>query len=110
MKTKLTLIKIIHTLIWVFFNFVIFYMLYAVIIGKLNNWLWIGYAFIIMEGITLLIFKFFCPLTIIARKYSDSTKDNFDIYSPNWLAKYNKRIYSGIMIVIITLTVYRVTD
>jgi hypothetical protein len=110
MKTKLKLIKTIHTLIWVFFNFVIFYMLYAVIIDKLDNWLWIGYVFIILEGITLLIFKFFCPLTIIARKYSDSTKENFDIYLPNWLAKYNKRIYSGIMIVIVILTVYRVMN
>jgi hypothetical protein len=110
MKTKLKLIKTIHTLIWVFFNFVIFYMLYAVIIDKLDNWLWIGYVFIILEGLTLLIFKFFCPLTIIARKYSDSTKENFDIYLPNWLAKYNKRIYSGIMIVIVILTVYRVMN
>jgi hypothetical protein len=108
MKTKLTLIKIIHTLIWVFFNFVVFYMLYAVIINKLDNWLWIGYTFMILEGIILLIFKFFCPLTIMARKYSDSTKNNFDIYLPNWLAKYNKLIYSGIMVVIIILTVYRV--
>jgi hypothetical protein len=108
MKTKLTLIKIIHTLIWVFFNFVVFYMLYAVIINKLDNWLWIGYTFMILEGIILLIFKFFCPLTIMARKYSGSTKDNFDIYLPNWLAKYNKLIYSGIMVVIIILTVYRV--
>ena len=108
MKTKLTLIKIIHTLIWVFFNFIVFYMLYAVIINKLDNWLWIGYTFMTLEGIILLIFKFFCPLTIMARKYSDSTKDNFDIYLPNWLAKYNKLIYSGIMVVIIILTVYRV--
>jgi hypothetical protein len=110
MKTKLTLIKIIHTLIWVFFNFVIFYMLYAVITNKLDNWLWIGYVFIILEGITLLTFKFFCPLTIIARKYSDSTKDNFDIYLPPWLAKHNKRIYSGITAVIIILTIYRVIN
>jgi hypothetical protein len=108
MKTKLTLIKIIHTLIWVFFNFVIFYMLYAVIIDKIDIWLWIGYALIVLEGITLLIFNFFCPLTIIARKYSDSTKHNFDIYLPNWLAKYNKRIYSGIMVIISILTIYRV--
>ncbi len=110
MKTKLILIKIIHTFIWVFFNFVIFYMLYAVIIDKLDSWLWIGYALIVLEGITLLIFNFFCPLTIIARKYSDSTKDNFDIYLPNWLAKYNKLIYSGIMVIIIILTIYRVVN
>ena len=110
MKTKLMLIKIIHTLVWVFFNFVIFYMLYAVIIDKLDNWLWMGYALIIIEGITLLIYKFFCPLTILARRYSDSTKDNFDIYLPNWLAKHNKTIYTGIMIIILIITIYRLLD
>ncbi|HEY4618019.1 MAG TPA: hypothetical protein VIH09_07480 [Flavobacterium sp.] len=110
MKNKLTLIKIIHTLIWLFFNFVIFYMLYAVIADKLDNWLWIGYALIILEGIVLLLFKFYCPLTIIARKYSDSTKDNFDIYLPNWLARHNKSIYSAIMIVILVITIYRLLD
>lgn len=110
MKTKLTLIKIIHTLIWVFFNFVIFYMLYAVIIDRLDNWLWIGYAFMIMEGITSLIFKFLCPLTILAQKYSDSTKDNFDIYLPNWLARHNKKIYTGIMIIILIITIYRLLE
>lgn len=107
-ETKLTLIKTFHTLIWVFFNVVIFYMLYAVIVNKLDKWLWIGYGLIILEGITLLIFKFFCPLTLIARKYSTSTQDNFDIYLPNWLAKYNKLIYTGILIIIICINIYQV--
>lgn len=107
-EAKLTLIKTIHTLIWVFFNVVIFYMLYAVIVNKLDKWLWIDYGLIILEGITLLVFKFFCPLTLIARKYSTSTKDNFDIYLPNWLAKYNKLIYTGIMIIIITINAYQI--
>ena len=106
-KTKLHLIKIIHTLIWVFFNFVIFYMLYAVIVNKLDKWLWIGYGLIVLEGLTLLIFKMVCPLTLMARKYSNSTKDNFDIYLPNWLAKYNKLIYTGILIFISIITIYR---
>ncbi len=43
-EDKLTLIKIIHTLIWVFFNIVIFYMLYAAIADKLDLWLWMGYG------------------------------------------------------------------
>jgi len=110
MKTKLIIIKIIHTLIWVFFNLVIFYMLYAVIADKIDKWLWIGYGLIILEGITLLVFKFFCPLTILARKYSDSTKDNFDIYLPNWLARYTKLIYTGIMGIILLITIYRLLD
>lgn len=106
-ETKLTLIKIIHTLIWLFFNFVIFYMLYAAIVDKLDKWLWIGYGFIFLEGITLVIFKSFCPVTVLARKYSISSKDNFDIYLPNWLAKYNKLIYTLILIVIIIITAYQ---
>lgn len=106
-ETKLTIIKIIHTLIWIFFNFVIFYMLYAVSTGKIDVWLWLGYGLIILEAITLLIFKLSCPLTIMAGKYSNSAKDNFDIYLPNWLAKYTKLIYTIILIFIIILTLYQ---
>ena len=107
MHTKLVIIKIIHTIIWIFFNIIIFYMLYAVIVNKMDAWLWIGYALIILEAITLLIFRMSCPLTIMARKYSKSAKDNFDIYLPEWLARYNKLLYTGIMIIILALTIYR---
>jgi hypothetical protein len=106
-ESNLTLIKIAHTLIWVFFNFVIFYMLYAVIKNKLDVWLWLGYGLIILEGIILLIFNKMCPLTIMARKYSSSQKYNFDIYLPEWLARYNKQIYSIIVLIIILLTAYQ---
>ena len=106
-KTKLTLIKIIHTLIWLFFNFVIFYMLYAAVVNKLDAWLWLGYGIIFTEGIVLLIFKSFCPVTVLARRYSDSTKDNFDIYLPNWLARNNKLIYTLILTAVIFITIYQ---
>lgn len=106
-ETKLTLIKITHTLIWLFFNFVIFYMLYAVVVNKLDVRLWLGYGIIFLEGITLLIFKSFCPVTLLARNYSNSTKDNFDIYLPNWLAKNNKLIYTLILTVVIFITAYQ---
>ena len=109
-ETKLTLIKIIHTAIWVFFNFVIFYMLYAAIANKLDIWLWIGYGFVSLEGLTLLTFKFVCPLTLIARKYSNSTKDNFAIYLPNWLSKYTFLIYTTIFGIISTLTIYQLLN
>jgi hypothetical protein len=107
-ETKLVAIKIIHTVVWLFFNVVIFYMLYAVLVNKIDKWLWIGYGLVILEGITLLIFKMFCPLTVLARKYSDATNDNFDIYLPNWLAKYTKIIYTSIFVLIILITLYRV--
>jgi hypothetical protein len=109
-ETKLTLIKSIHTAIWVFFNVVIFYMLYAAIANKLNIWLWIGYGFIFLEGLILLIFKSHCPLNLMARKYTNSTNANFDIYLPSWLAKYTKLIYTAIFGIISIITIYQILN
>ena len=104
---KLTIIKIIHTIVWCFFNAVIFYLLYAVLTNKIDIWLWVGLGLFLIEAIVLKVFKMNCPLTLIARKYSSSTRENFDIYLPNWLAKYNKPIYTGILVIIILILGYK---
>jgi hypothetical protein len=104
---KLRLIKISHTLIWCFFNGVICYLLWAVITDHIDIWVWLGLACFLLEGIVLMAFRNVCPLTIIARKYSDSTRANFDIYLPEWLAKHNKTIYTSILVVILVVLVFR---
>src|SRR6476620_4554084 len=109
-KQKLVTIKLIHTAIWVFFNVVIFYLLYAVLINKIDKWIWIGLSLIFLEGVVLLIFKNICPVTIVARKYSSSDRDNFDIYLPEWLARYNKQIYSSIVVLIIIILLVRLLN
>ncbi|WP_345276465.1 hypothetical protein [Litoribaculum gwangyangense] len=106
-NTNLVFIKTIHTIIWLFYNVVIFYLLYATIFNKIDVWVWICIGLVILEGIVLLLFKWYCPLTLIARKYSDSTKDNFDIFLPNWLAKHNKTIYTSIFVVSIGILILR---
>ena len=110
MKRNLTTIKIIHTLIWGFFNVVLFYMAYAVIANKIDKYVWIGIGLILLEGLVLLYFKKMCPLTMMARKYSESTKDNFDIYLPNWLARNNKLIYTAFFMMIVCGIVYRILN
>jgi hypothetical protein len=107
--TKLIAIKILHTIIWIFFNVVIFYLLYAVLINKINIWVWTGIGLIVLEGIILLTFKMKCPLTVLARKYDNSSKDNFDIFLPNWLAKYNKLIYTSLFMIAVLVLIYRLT-
>ncbi len=104
---KLVFIKIIHSVVWLFFNAVLFYLFYAVISNRIDQWVWIGLGCFLVEGVVLLLFRNFCPLTLVARRYSDSTKDNFDIYLPEWLAKYNKKIYTGLLGVVILILVYR---
>ncbi|MCG2611617.1 hypothetical protein LZZ90_08870 [Flavobacterium sp. SM15] len=106
-NSKLILVKLLHTAIWLFFNVVIFYLFYAVIANKIDKWVWICLGLIVMEGIVLLIFKRICPVTLIARNYSDSSKPNFDIYLPLWLAKYNKEIYSTIVFITVIILIFR---
>lgn len=101
--SRLLIIKIVHTVIWIFFNIVLFYLLYAAITNKIDKWVWTGLGLFVLEGIILLLFKMMCPLTVLARKYSDSAKDNFDIFLPNWLAKNNKLIYTSLLIVVILI-------
>jgi hypothetical protein len=37
-----------------------------------------------------------CPLTDVAARYTDDRADNFDIYLPIWLARYNKHIFGSL--------------
>ncbi|HAF29491.1 MAG TPA: hypothetical protein DCG75_10630 [Bacteroidales bacterium] len=105
--SKLVQIKVLHTLIWGFFVFMIFYTVYTGLFNKVNLLTWIAIGFVFLESLTLIIFKWYCPLTIVARKYSDSDRENFDIYLPNWIAKHNKTIFSIIFLFGLVLVLYR---
>lgn len=104
---KLLLIKLLHTVIWIFFNVVLAYLFYAMITDRIDKWVWICFGCFFLEIIVLLVFKNICPVTLLARKYSDSQKANFDIFLPNWLAKYNKQIYTVLLLIVIALLIYR---
>ncbi len=104
---RLFQIKLLHTVVWVFFVAVIFYVVYSGITGNITTLTWIAIGLVLGEGIVLLIFKMFCPLTVIARKYSDSEKANFDIFLPEWLAKYNKQIFTSIYLLGVALVLMR---
>lgn len=105
--SKLLFIKLIHTLIWLFFNAVIFYLFYAVISDRIGPWVWIGLGLFLLEGIVLLIFGMKCPLTVLAEKETHSREANFDIFLPNWLARYTKLIYSSLLVIVIIILAWR---
>jgi len=106
-RTKLLFVKSVHTAVWVFYNLVLLYLFYAVIADKIDIWVWVCIGLFGIEGIVLLLFKNMCPLTIVARKFSNSQKANFDIFLPNWLAKNNKLIYSALLLLCILMLAYR---
>ena len=105
--TKLLLIKFLHTVIWAFLVLVIFYILYSGIIDRVNCFTWIAISLIIVEGIVLLIHKWHCPLTQIAKKYTDDRVVGFDIFLPGWLAKHNKSIFTFLYAIGVSIVIYR---
>lgn len=96
---KLFFIKFLHTLIWAFMASCVLFILSAGIFGFINQYVYIAILAIIFEGIVLLIFKWNCPLTIIAQNYTQNREDNFDIFLPRLLVKHNKVIFTTLFII-----------
>ena len=100
-------IKIIHSLIWLIMVAAIFYILYAGITNKLDNYLWLAIGLMVFEGLTLLINKGNCPLTIVAKRNKSDYQNGDDIFLPQWLAIHNKLIFGSILILGILILLYR---
>lgn len=81
------------------------YVFYAGIKGIVDIYLIISIILISVEIIILLMNRWVCPLTPIASKFTDSRNPNFDIYLPQWLAKYNKEIFGTIFTIGIILVI-----
>ena len=51
---------------------------------------------VLVEVLIILANHWRCPLTNVAARYTDEQQDNFDIYLPLWLARYNKQIFGSL--------------
>lgn len=90
-------IKLAHTLIWAFFAGCILAIPVFTHAGRLR----IAGALIAVVLVEVLVIVFnrgSCPLTGLAARYTSDRRDNFDIYLPLWLAKYNKTIFGALFL------------
>jgi len=106
-KGKLFILKILHTVVWAIFVFMIGYILFTGIRNRINWFTYLSIAAVFMEGIVLLIFKWKCPMTLVARRYTDSQDSNFDIFLPKIIAKHNKAIFTTLYIVGVVIVIYQ---
>ena len=91
----LTAIKIVHTVVWAFLVAVIL----AIPVMAWQNRpaaVMVLTAIMVVEVIVLLACGWRCPLTILAERYTDDRRANFDIYLPLWLAAHNKQVFGSI--------------
>ena len=108
LKKKLFIVKICHTIIWAIFIFFIGYILYTGIANRVNGFTYLSIVAVAIEGVVLLLFKWKCPLTVIAYRYTEDREAGFDIFLPKALAKYNKSIFTTIYIIGVIFVVYRI--
>jgi hypothetical protein len=90
--TALQAIKAFHTLVWVFFVCCILAIPLLALKGQFVR-AFIAAGIVLIEAGILIFNEWHCPLTALAARYTDDRRDNFDIYLPLWLARYNKLIF-----------------
>jgi len=91
-RSRLRAVKLIHTVAWAFFAGCIFLIPVAAWQGRFTTVVVLA-ALVLLEIAILLANRWRCPLTGVAARYTVDRRDNFDIYLPLWIARYNKVIF-----------------
>jgi hypothetical protein len=99
-------VKVAHTVIWAFF---------AACIVAVPALAWLGHdreavaliLVVLIEVLVLIANGGHCPLSAVAARYTTDRRDNFDIYLPRWLARYNKLIFGSIYLLGVAVTFAR---
>ncbi len=103
-SATLRAIKLVHTIVWALFAGCIValpiaawrgdFKIAAILIGA-----------VCCEVLVLIANRMRCPLTDIAERFTSDRRDNFDIYLPVWLARYNKHIFGALFAAGVLFTV-----
>jgi hypothetical protein len=91
-EKALVLVKVIHTVVWALFVSCILAVPVAALTAHLC-WALALTLLVLLECGVLVANRWRCPLTDVASRYTDDRADNFDIYLPRWLARYNKQVF-----------------
>jgi hypothetical protein len=103
---RLRVIKTVHTIVWAFF-------VACIAAVPLSAWkgrfgvalLFIGV--VTVEVVVIVVNRWQCPLTPLAARYTGDRHANFDIYLPEWLARYNKEIFGSLFALGVVFTLIR---
>jgi hypothetical protein len=105
---SLRAVKLVHTIAWAFFAGCIVALPVATWLGRIDIAL-VLIAIISVEVLVLLVNGLRCPLTAVAARYTEDRRDNFDIYLPLWLARYNKQIFGTLFMAGVFYTLVRMS-
>lgn len=101
-------IRAIHTVVWAVFAASIVLIPVATFCRWFATAAWLA-GFVFLEVLVLAMNRMRCPLTDVATRYTSDRRDNFDIYLPLWLARYNKTVFGALYILGVVYLVLRWT-
>jgi hypothetical protein len=90
-------IKLLHTVVWALFAGAVLAIPVAGVLGRFR-WVLGLSILVLVEVLVLAVNQMRCPLTGVAERYTEDRSDNFDIYLPVWLARYNKLIFGSLFL------------
>jgi hypothetical protein len=88
----LVFIKLLHTVVWALLAGCILALPVAAARRRFDRVVILS-AVILIECAVIAFNRGRCPLTDLAGQFTSNRADNFDIYLPLWLARYNKTIF-----------------
>lgn len=103
---SLRLVKLVHTIVWAFFASCVVAIPVMAWRRELA-WALLFIVLVCIEVVVLALNSWRCPLTPIAARFTEDRRPNFDIFLPEWLARWNKEIFGSLFVVGVLLTVGR---
>lgn len=94
---RLSLIRAVHTAIYIVMAASTFVLVYAGITGVTGTWLWVAVSLLAVETAVFTGFGFKCPLSALAVRYGARTGHVFDTFLPERVTRYTFRFFGTLM-------------
>ena len=106
-RQLLTLIRAIHTTIYLVMAASTFVLVYAGLSGAHGLWLWVALALLGLETVVYVGNGMRCPLTALAVRYGAETGYVFDTFLPERATRYTFNFFGTLMVLGLGLLILR---
>lgn len=106
-KTKLALVRTVHTIIYLILAASCFFILYSGIASYKGTYLYFSLVLVALEALVFFGFGMKCPLTSLAKKYGAKKGYAFDTFLPEKMTRYTFRFFTTVLAIGIILLIIR---
>lgn len=107
-ETKLTLVKSIHTAIYIIMVAGTFYIFYCGWTKTYNTWLYVSLVLLTIESVVFLGNGMNCPLADLAEEYGAPSGHLGDTFLPSWFTRLTFRIFGTILVLGVSLLLFNI--